>query len=154
MAGTQVLGNPDEGVLPKPHFIAASDSRLPAPGAIHTRPEVLRAPGSDERVLLGRQYRRHMAPRLAEHHNPAPGAGGEIPIPPADRPLGRQPKPARQPLRYIHGTMETARFRFLRPEGGGNRPIPAIAQLLHAVDEAPGHTASCFSWRTSGSLPV
>ena len=24
--------------------------------------------------------------------------------------------------------------------------------MLHEVDESPGHTASCLSWRTSGSL--
>ena len=74
------------------------------------------------------------------------------PSPTADRPLGRQPKSTRQPLKYIHGTMETASFHFLRSGAGGYWSIPALAHLLQEVDEAPGHTASCLPWRTSGTL--
>ena len=70
----------------------------------------------------------------------------------AQRPLGHQAKTDLQTLRYTHGTMETARYRYLRSEDGGSWSIPAIVNLLHDVDEAPGHTASCLSWRTSGSL--
>ena len=55
-------------------------------------------------------------------------------------------------LQYTHGTMETARFKYLRSTAGGSWSIPSIVDLLREADESPGHTASCLSWRTSGSL--
>ena len=48
--------------------------------------------------------------------------------------------------------METARFRFLRSVERGSGSVPALANLLQDMEETPGHTASCLSWRTSGSL--
>ena len=48
--------------------------------------------------------------------------------------------------------METNCFRYIRSEEGGSWTIPAIVSLLHEVEEAPSHTASCLSWRTSGAL--
>ena len=74
------------------------------------------------------------------------------PAPTSARPLGKQPRVDRSPLRYIHGTMETARFKYLRSGAGGSWSIPSIVALLHEMDDSPGHTASCLSWRTSGSL--
>ena len=74
------------------------------------------------------------------------------PAPTGARPVGRQPRVDRLSLRYTHGTMETARFKYLCSEAGRSWSIPSIVALLHEVDEFPSHTASCLSWRTLGSL--
>ena len=73
MAGAQVLGRPNECVLPHPYLIAAA--RLPSPRAEHTGTGMLRASTGDERVVSSGQARSHMASWAVEreHHSPCKG---------------------------------------------------------------------------------
>ena len=70
MAGTQVLGSPNESVLSHPYLIAAA--RLPPPRTKHTGARMLRAPTGDERVVLSGQARCHMAPWTAKRDDHGP----------------------------------------------------------------------------------
>ena len=62
---------------------------------------------------------------------------------------GKRPAPARPPPIHSIGSIETARYRFLRSEAGGSVSLARLVEMITVTD---GPRENLLSWRISGSL--